>query len=80
VWVLLSGGLRRWVIFSVAVPVAGRLLGAAGRRLEAAKGPTRVSSGLQGAGRLVSNKARTATAETGAAEAPRRRGLLRRKR
>jgi len=79
-WVLLSGGLRRWVIFSLAVPVAGRLLGAAGRRLESAKGPTRVSSGLQGAGRLVSNKARTASPAADAPEQPRRRGVLRRKR
>ena len=55
-WVLLSGGLRRWVVLSVAVPVAVRLLGAAGRRLEARNGATSLSRGLRGVGRLVSTR------------------------
>jgi len=72
-WVLLSGALRRWFIFSVAVPVAGRLLAGLGRRVEAGSGPTKLSRGLRGAGRLVSARARK--------DDPRnaRRGLLRRK-
>ncbi|GAB3471716.1 hypothetical protein AB1207_23925 [Kineococcus endophyticus] len=57
-WVLLSSGLRRWVVFTVAVPVAGRLLAGLGRRVEASSGPTKLSRGLLGAGRLVSSRAR----------------------
>lgn len=57
-WVLLSGGLRRWIIFSLAVPAAAGLLGALGRGLETRNGSTQLSRGLQGASRLVSNRAR----------------------
>lgn len=57
-WVLLSGGLRRWVFVSVAVPVAAKLLGVAGRRLESRNGATALSRGLRGAGRLVSRHER----------------------
>ena len=71
--VLLSGGLRRWVVFSVAVPLAGRLLAGLGRTVEADGRPTKLSLGLQGAGALVSARARK--------DDPRnaRRGLLRRR-
>jgi hypothetical protein len=55
-WVLLSGGLRRWILVSVAVPVAAKLLGEAGRRLESRNGSTTLSRGLQSAGRLVSSR------------------------
>jgi len=58
VWLLLSGGLRRWVIFSLLVPLAGQLLAGLGRRVEAGSGPTKLSRGLRGAGRLVSARAR----------------------
>ncbi|WP_328291269.1 hypothetical protein OG218_00610 [Kineococcus sp. NBC_00420] len=57
-WVLLSSGLRRWVVFGLAVPLLGRLLAGAGRRIETGKGPTKLSRGLQRAGRLVSGRAR----------------------
>lgn len=73
-WVLLSGGLRRQVVLTVAVPVAGRLLAGPGRRVEAASGPTKLSRGLLGAGRLVSSRAREDDPRNA-----RRRGLLRRR-
>ncbi|GAA0291915.1 hypothetical protein [Kineococcus aurantiacus] len=63
-WVLLSGGLRRWLIASLAVPVAAKVLGAAGRRLEARNGPSTLSRGLRGAGRLVSRDQREEHAAT----------------
>jgi len=56
-WLLLSTGLRRWVLFSLLVPLAGRLLAGLGRRVEAGSGPTKLSRGLRGAGRLVSARA-----------------------
>lgn len=72
-WVLLSAGLRRWVVFSIAVPLAGRLLAGLGRKVEAGGRPTKLSRGLKGAGALVSARARK--------DDPRnaRRGLLRRR-
>ena len=65
-WVLLSGGLRRWVIFSVAVPVAARILSRAGPELERSRGRSRRSRGLRSAGALASSgkakqRARAAT-------------------
>lgn len=57
-WVLLSGGVRRWILVSIAVPVAAKLLGVAGRQLESRKGSTTLSKGLQSAGRLVSRRER----------------------
>lgn len=56
-WLLLSTGLRRWVLFSLAVPLAGRLLAGLGRRVEAGSGPTKLSRGLRSAGGLISARA-----------------------
>ena len=53
---LLSGGLRRWIILSIAAPVGAKLLSAAGRRLETRNGATPLSKGLQGVGRLVASR------------------------
>ncbi|WP_432561743.1 hypothetical protein [Kineococcus sp. SYSU DK003] len=69
-WVLLSGGLRRWLLLSLAAPVAARLLGAAGRRLQQRNGNSTTARGLQLIGGLVGSP--TATEARRKAEAQRR--------
>jgi hypothetical protein len=50
---LLRRALFRWVLTVVAVPVVAGLADLAGRRLEVARGPSRMSRGLRtGAARL----------------------------
>ena len=49
-WVLLSATVRRWVIASVAIPLAAKLLTVLAERLERRHGRTRLSSGLRRAG------------------------------
>jgi hypothetical protein len=53
-WVLLSATVRRWVILSVAIPIAAKLLTVLAERLERRNGPTRLSNGLRRAGSLAS--------------------------
>jgi hypothetical protein len=55
---LLSRRLRRLLIFMIAVPLGGRLLEAAGRRLEQTSGPTQVSRVLRSGGRAAGRAAR----------------------
>jgi len=69
-WVLLSSGLRRWVIASVAVPVGARVLRGVAGQIETRSGPTRLTRTLRSASSLVTGS-----------QAPRRslaRRLLRR--
>jgi len=58
VWFLLSSRLRQWLFMVVAVPLLGRLLNAVGRRLEAARGPSQVSTSLQRGGLFLNQRAR----------------------
>lgn len=46
--------VRRWVLVAVALPVAGKLLGALSRRLQASRGPSGVTSALDSASRAAS--------------------------
>ncbi|NAZ82897.1 hypothetical protein GTR02_13830 [Kineococcus sp. R8] len=52
-WVLLSAGLRRWLIASVAVPVGARALGAVARQVELRGGPPKLARTLRSASSLV---------------------------
>src|SRR4051794_20713393 len=47
---LLSTRLRRLLFFMIAVPIGGRLLESTGRRIEARRGPTRLSRALRAGG------------------------------
>jgi hypothetical protein len=71
---LLSGRLRRLLLFMVAIPIGGRLLEAVGRRLESSAGPTRVSralrSGGQAAGRFSRGPLRPKNAAASAGTVP----------
>ena len=60
-WVLLSQGLRRWVIASVAVPLGIRTMGAIAGRLERSEGPTALSRGLRGASGSAGRRNRAST-------------------
>lgn len=55
---LLSSRFRRLLIFMIAVPLGGRALEVAGRRLERASGPTRLSRSLQAGGRAAGRYSR----------------------
>lgn len=70
-WVLLSQGVRRWVVASVAVPLGVKALGGIAGRLERAEGPTALSHGLRGASALIGRRGRTSTKGT---STERRRG------
>ncbi len=52
-WALLSTRLRTWLLFAVAVPLAGALARSLARRIERRHGPTRLSRGLTSAGDLA---------------------------
>ena len=71
-WVLLSQGLRRWVIASVALPLGIRAVGAIAGRLERSEGPTALSRGLRGASALAGRRSRASTKR---AAGGRRRGV-----
>ncbi len=58
VWFLLSSRLRQWLFMTVALPLLGRLLVGVGRRLEAARGPSQVSTSLQRSGMFLNQRAR----------------------
>lgn len=45
-WVLLAGSVRRWVIASIAIPIAANLLTVLAGRLDRRHGPTRLSRSL----------------------------------
>ncbi len=47
---LLSGRFRRLLFFMIAVPIGGRALESAGRRIEARRGRTRLSRALRAGG------------------------------
>jgi hypothetical protein len=47
---LLSGRFRRLIFFMIAVPIGGRVLESAGRRIESRRGPTRLSRALRAGG------------------------------
>jgi hypothetical protein len=74
---LLSRHFRRLLILMVAVPIGGRLLEAAGRRLEESSGPTRMSRVLRSSGRSAAHVSRGPLrpryAEDDAGGRPRRR-------
>jgi hypothetical protein len=67
---LLSTRFRRLLIFMLAVPIGGRLLEAAGRRLERAAGPTRVSRTLRSGGRAAGRFSRGPLRPRHAPDAP----------
>lgn len=48
--------VRRYVVAAVAVPLAAKGLAALGRRVEASRGPGKLSSALQGGSRLISRR------------------------
>jgi hypothetical protein len=57
-WALFSSRLRTWLLFAVAVPLAGALARAVARRLERRNGPTKVSRALNSAGDLATRRPR----------------------
>ena len=65
-WVLLSATVRRWVIASIAIPLAAKLLTVLAERLERRNGRTRLSSGLRRTGSLASTRRRRTPRATGA--------------
>lgn len=57
-WVLLSATVRRWVILTVALPLAAKVLAVLAKRLERRNGPTRLTRGVRRAGSLASARRR----------------------
>ena len=57
-WVLFTRRLRLWLLASIALPVAGWLLGRAGETLERRRGSSGVSRALIGAGDKVRRRRR----------------------
>jgi hypothetical protein len=55
-WALLSTRLRTWLLFAVAVPLAGALARMIARRLENRNGPSRLSRALWSAGNMASRR------------------------
>jgi hypothetical protein len=55
-WMLLSGGLRRWALLSVALPVLARLAPRLGAAIETRRGPNPVTNGLVTIGTLAGKK------------------------
>lgn len=49
-WVFLGRWIRRYLLVAVALPIAGRLLGAIGQRAERRTGPTWRRAGCAAAG------------------------------
>lgn len=48
--------LRRYALSAVALPLAAKALGAAGRHLETARGPGRLPTLLQGGSRMIDRR------------------------
>ena len=57
-WALLSNRLRTWLLFAVAVPLAGVVARAVARRIERRSGPTRLTRALHTAGDAASRRDR----------------------
>jgi hypothetical protein len=53
-WVFLGRWIRRYLLVAVALPIAGRLLGALGQRAERRTGPNLATRGLRGGGDWLS--------------------------
>ena len=60
IWAFLSRRFRLWVMFAVGVPLLRRLLGGAGDALEARRGESALTRGMQGGGRYLSKYERGA--------------------
>ena len=56
-WLFFSRRLRMWLMLAVGVPVAAWLIGRIGDAIEARKGSTTVSRGLQTAGGWLQRRA-----------------------
>ena len=57
-WFLLSRRIRAYLFFALGAPLVAWLLHSLGARLEARRGPTRVSRALQWAGRRLDRRSR----------------------
>lgn len=57
-WFLISRRLRAYLLFALGAPLVAWLLDAVGRRLEARRGPTRLSRTLRWGGRKLRRKAK----------------------
>jgi len=53
-WVFLSRWIRRYLLVAVALPIAGRLLGALGQRAERRTGSNVATRGLRSGGTWLS--------------------------
>jgi hypothetical protein len=65
VWLFLSRRLRAYVLLALGAPLIAWVLDAVGRRLEARRGPTRLSRMLRWGGRRLRRKARGPFRHTG---------------
>jgi hypothetical protein len=63
-WALLSTRLRTWVLFAVAVPLAGAVARTVARRIERRRGSTRLTRALTTAGDLASRRDRRSRGRT----------------
>ncbi|NIZ91165.1 hypothetical protein [Kineococcus rubinsiae] len=54
-WVLLSSGLRRWLIASIAIPLGAKALGGVAGRIESRGGATKLTRTLRSASSLVTS-------------------------
>jgi hypothetical protein len=77
-WVFLANRLRLWLILAVVVPIAARVLGFVGDRIEARTGPTTVTRALKGARNFLGRRSRgpfagrlAGTAGTAGTDSPR---------
>ena len=57
-WALLSTRLRTWLLFAVAVPLAGVVARSVARRIERRSGPSRLTRALHTAGNAASRRDR----------------------
>lgn len=69
-WALLSTRLRTWLLFAIAVPLAGVVARSVARRLERRNGPTRLSRVLHTAGNAASRRDRRSETHQGPSRAP----------
>ncbi|NMH98588.1 hypothetical protein [Pseudonocardia acidicola] len=57
-WAFFSARLRMWLLLAIGAPLLGWLLGRIGDAIEARRGPTAVSRGLQTGRRWLRRRAR----------------------
>jgi hypothetical protein len=69
-WALLSTRLRTWLLFAIAVPLAGVVARTVARRLEQRHGSTRLSLALQTAGNAASRRDRRTDRRHGPSRTP----------